>query len=175
MLDYVLVFAPTVEKHINTQIPVILKDKPAYLKGVFNLPGGKLEKNESVLEASVRELYEETGLTTLACRDCQPELMGQIICHENVIYCVKIPVSIRQDLKPRAEETEKVNWYNIDYILEHKSLMPNLRIIIPFCQLGYKDWIIVDEGNFRSKNHSFAVNLGVGFSFTATVEGYSNV
>lgn len=32
-------------------------------KGLFNFVGGKIEKNESGMDAAYRELYEETGIT----------------------------------------------------------------------------------------------------------------
>ncbi len=48
-------------------IAIILKgDKFLLVKdrGVraFSLPGGRIEENETILEAAVREIYEETGL-----------------------------------------------------------------------------------------------------------------
>jgi len=48
---------------------IVLKDGKVLLvkdRGVraFSLPGGKIEKGESTVEAATRELYEETGIET---------------------------------------------------------------------------------------------------------------
>lgn len=46
----------------ESQILMCERKKEPY-KGKLNLVGGKLEKNESEIEAAYRELYEETGIT----------------------------------------------------------------------------------------------------------------
>ncbi|MCS5697336.1 8-oxo-dGTP diphosphatase [Desulfofundulus thermocisternus] len=40
--------------------------KHAPFAGKWNAPGGKVEENENIKEACVREVYEETGLTILS-------------------------------------------------------------------------------------------------------------
>lgn len=36
-------------------------------KDIFGLPGGKIDNNESAMEAAIRETKEETGLTVKSC------------------------------------------------------------------------------------------------------------
>lgn len=40
------------------------KEKAGHLTGVYGLPAGRIEKNESELKAAKRELEEETGIKT---------------------------------------------------------------------------------------------------------------
>lgn len=46
----------------ENKILMCKREKEPY-KGKFNLVGGKLEKNETEMEAAYRELKEETGIT----------------------------------------------------------------------------------------------------------------
>jgi len=49
---------------INNQTEKILlgKRRNGYLAGYFGFPGGRIEKNEKILDCAERELIEETGL-----------------------------------------------------------------------------------------------------------------
>lgn len=44
-----------------SNVALIEKIKPKWQKGFLNGIGGKIENNESALEAMIREFYEETG------------------------------------------------------------------------------------------------------------------
>ncbi len=46
----------------GNRILLIKRTKPAYV-GYWSLPGGKVEKNEHVSDAAVREVLEECGIT----------------------------------------------------------------------------------------------------------------
>lgn len=46
----------------NTVLLVKHKEAAGHLNGVYGIPGGKIEPGETVAEAGVRELREETGL-----------------------------------------------------------------------------------------------------------------
>jgi 8-oxo-dGTP diphosphatase len=56
-IGYVLLIA-----RVKGQVVVIRKNRPAWQAGRINFPGGKIEPNESPLEAAVREMAEETGV-----------------------------------------------------------------------------------------------------------------
>lgn len=57
-LNVIIVYSVTGE-----EILMCLRSKDPY-KGFYNLVGGKVEANETDLEAAYRELEEETGITT---------------------------------------------------------------------------------------------------------------
>lgn len=50
----------------SNHVVLIKKINPAWQKGLFNGVGGKVEANESSVNAMVREFSEETGVTTTA-------------------------------------------------------------------------------------------------------------
>jgi len=149
MTEYVIVYAYTVNSG-NSFIPAILKNKPAYLKGLLNLPGGKLNVGETPVEAAIRELKEETGLDELSVIDgmCpfSSELMGVIKFDDCVIHCVSVP-TIYQDLNQQAGETEPVDWYDVEELLQDSKLIPNLRLVVPLMLCGVKGWEIEDHGD----------------------------
>src|SRR5580692_4451347 len=104
MIEYVLVYAWNINGKVR-RIPLILKDRPDYLKGILNLPGGKIE-DESPTDAAIRELKEETGLDAVGSI-LPGSIMGKIIDIKGayVIYCVRVPV-FHQELSPQKGETE---------------------------------------------------------------------
>ncbi|MGD9604671.1 MAG: NUDIX hydrolase [Bacilli bacterium] len=55
--NVIMVYSPNLD-----QLLFCKRTKNPY-KGLYNLVGGKIEKNESSEEAAYRELFEETGIT----------------------------------------------------------------------------------------------------------------
>jgi 8-oxo-dGTP pyrophosphatase MutT (NUDIX family) len=149
--QYVLIYAPSE----NNTLPMVLKDRPEELKGMLNMPGGKIEEGEVVIEAARRELQEETGLTPRNI----PVLMGRILGSKSEIHVIKIEVH-EEPLRPREDETEVFSWHNRVSVCMHPKLMPNLRLVIPLCVSGATGWTVKDwDGNWRSFTHQVVLSL----------------
>lgn len=155
MIEYVVVYPYAVEG-ANVRLPLVLKNKPDYLEGMLNLPGGKINSGESPTDAAVRELKEEAGLEEIQEYDpmcyCPAEEIGIIQGTQCIIHCVRVPICSRQELNPNLTETEEISWYSFPDLLNLKNLMPNLRLIIPLMEKGVTGWKIADlDGNWWKK------------------------
>jgi 8-oxo-dGTP pyrophosphatase MutT (NUDIX family) len=158
-VDYILVYAKPVmgTNMITDRVLLVLKDRPQWQEGKFNLPGGKIELGETIEEAAVRELKEETGLEPLI--DCIT-VMGKITGSWGTVHCIKMPVCQHNKIIPREGETEIVNWVDWADVRNNPFLMPNLRVVIPLMMQGILNWEIIDEGpSWEEGTHSFSVNV----------------
>lgn len=165
MINYIVSYAFTVDSPLDRKlIPLILKERPEHLKGMLNLPGGKLKDGESPVEGAIRELKEETGLDEV--QEVDPmvyypaEYMGVINGSTCNIHCVKVPVCFGK-LNPGPDEIESVDWYELPQLYNLPNLMPNLRVVIPLMESGVKDWAIRDVmGDWRSsERHTVELTL----------------
>ena len=84
--------------------------------------------------------------------------MGRITGSWGEIFCYKISVSAREELKPGEGESEVISWMRWDEIKNHEILMPNLRVVVPLIRSGLVGWIIKDEGPlWDSDFHEFSI------------------
>jgi len=96
--------------------------------GKWNLPAGRLEHNESVVDAARREIMEETG--------CNVEITG--ICHIiNKVLNDDIFISfifktklIKENIKFNKNEILSVKWFTYDEILSMKDELRSPSLII---------------------------------------------
>lgn len=147
MQEYVLIYCKT----LNDIVPVVLKEKPDFLKGLLNLPGGKVEEGETPVEAAKRELKEELGLEG---EESDFVYCGTIRGNDCNIYCIKYFTQYITLINPRKEEVETFLLENYEDLFTKSNLAPNLRLILPLMKNNYSGWIIKDIENWNFENYN---------------------
>lgn len=163
MTEYVCCFAYQWPAAVPQHFLLIEKAKPAWQKGKFNLPGGKIEEGETPIEAAIRELWEESGIRTgQAYRPwspdspgytVQPEVLGQIVGDDWIVHVVECPY--HQGQTPQSLTNERIIEASLSAALADSRLIPNLRVIIPLCATRSKGWTVQDYGG----SHDFGMCL----------------
>ncbi len=87
--------------------------------GVWDLPKGKLEKNETPENAAVREVEEECGINNLILKNLVCKSYHTYILKNNKIlkrtYWYEMKTNYSGQLTPQTEESiTKVEWKNFD-------------------------------------------------------------
>lgn len=120
MQEYVagLLFNPE-----RTKVVLVKKNRPEWQAGLLNGVGGKVEPNESLLGAMIREFREETGLEITRWRK------GFKLVREEA-YVVQFYTAFSEDFeKVRTMESEEIGIYDVSPL--PTNLIPNLNWIIP--------------------------------------------
>lgn len=127
---------------------LVVKKKYGALKGVWSLPAGFVNAGETVDEAAVREVKEETGI------DCRVEgmigfrsgvLKGGI--SDNMAIFLLLPILENQLIVPELNEVSEVGWKRPSEL----KLDPNASLMIQeiagkVIELGFEEIINRDSG-----------------------------
>ena len=87
--------------------------------GQWNVPAGKLEENETLIECAKREIYEETG--------CEVEITGLLEIINEVVEGVNVIVFlfdtklINENIKVDEKEISNVKWFSYEDILNMRK------------------------------------------------------
>lgn len=119
MRNYVLAFMVNATKN---QILLIKKKRPAFQAGKMNGIGGKIEGDETPVEAIIREVEEETGIKTT---EYEWANFGEMRLPDGgKVHLFK---TFRDDLENALSMTdEEVVVMDIDYNVLKPLVMPNL-------------------------------------------------
>lgn len=164
--DFVVAYC---ERH--NEILIVNKDRPDWMKGRINLPGGKIDPEDAgPLAAAIRELKEESGLDPLLDPSYpeEAEEVGLVLGNGFKIHIVKIEVDYSLPIEPRPGETEIVEWVPWYNLRHNPRLMPNLRVIIPLLLAGVEGWQIRDDGtSWGNPFHNIGVEVPTYQDFTS--------
>ena len=139
-MEYVVVYV------YGPNILLVRKKSPHWQAGKLNLPGGKIEKGVTPIDAAARELLEETGFEGINYRE-----MGKIQGswgRVHVVSCFKH--------SGRLGGCEDAGLFNAS-VLQNETLIPNLKVIIPLCQAGVTGWTILQE---IGSSYDFTIRTG---------------
>lgn len=106
---------------VNDDKILMVKEAKKAFYGQWNYPGGRVNVNEKITVAAIREVYEETG--------CKIKLTGvlpikEVITNKNEDYIIVYFTAnlIEEDIKFDAQEILDVKWIPIS---ELKQLKPS--------------------------------------------------
>jgi mutator protein MutT len=105
-----LIATPDLSKYLIT------RRKSGLYQGMWCLPGGHIHRGETMREAVIREVKEETGL------DFDPQLFSCFdeIIPEHDIHTITIVFdgSVNGTITPQADEVAEIGWYSLGEIQE---------------------------------------------------------
>lgn len=82
-------------------------------------PGGKMEEGETLIEAAVREVEEETQVIVK-----DPQWFAYYIVHDTVPFCKAVFTAVVEEIPPFTGDFETVErlWLTEDELLQHQNL-----------------------------------------------------
>ena len=96
---------------------VVIRYKNGDNKDYYDIPGGKIEENESSKEASIREFKEETGINIF-----NPIKVGHVIVeYPNRIFDFDVYKVTDYEGTPQEFEENNSMWINITDLLENEK------------------------------------------------------
>lgn len=131
---------------VNDNKVLLIKREKSYYKGLWSLPGGKIEKEEHISNAAIREIEEETGITSefishLGCVSEHLIVDGKIDQHFLLHVCHLMPKTTKILETPKTYEG-KVEWFDLGKLEEMKPA------IIPSDYLMIKKMLFEKEKNY---------------------------
>ena len=108
----------------NNKVALILKNRPKWQAGNYNGIGGKIEKNETPIQAMVREFNEETGVKT---KESEWTNAINIYCSNNSFIYFFFSFGDLNKLKTTTDE--KIEIFEINNL--PINMIENLKWIIP--------------------------------------------
>ncbi len=110
---------------INDNDVIATKYKTEKNKDYYDIPGGKIEINESSVDASVREFQEETGIDIL-----NQKYKGNVIIeYPNMIFDFDIYIVDKFVGEPKEFDENYSMWINIDRLFNETKKFPSIEII----------------------------------------------
>ena len=115
----------------NDKILMLLRYNPPN-EGLWNGVGGRIENDETALQACLREAYEETGLTLPTARFggllnwCSPDIHGVL-----ALYTAPAPSEIIQEC-----DEGKLQWKQQEWVFSSNEVVNNIHVVGPLLISG---------------------------------------
>ena len=110
---------------INDNKVIVIKYKTNKNMNYYDIPGGKVEENESAIDASIREFKEETGIEVI-----NQKYKGNVIIeYPNMVF--DFDIYLVNDYKGNPQEFDEnySMWINIEDLLSENKKFPSVEII----------------------------------------------
>jgi 8-oxo-dGTP diphosphatase len=126
------------------EVVMVLKDRPEWQAGLYNFPGGKVEKDEEPDDCMPREFKEECGLET---RPIDWHLVGELEGDDYVLYVYTTVTSIEG---ARTMESEMVTRMGVEAL--PRNVVGNIPWLLAY---ALDHWTGGPGGNVRMGTFSY--------------------
>ena len=118
------------------KILLSLRQNTPFFSGHYGLLGGKIEENESITHALIRELYEEIGITVIKNNLNFVHCLSFINENGTAITAFVFKVAVWQGsiINREPDKITELQWYALDAL--PKNVIPRHRHIIDMVQRG---------------------------------------
>lgn len=129
--------------HVLEQVVLIWKNKPAWQAGKLNGVGGKIEDDETPLDAMRREFREETGID-----HTDWEYLIELSGDDWRVHFLCAKGKADEFEYAQTMETEEVAKIDVDTLDQYEHI-PNLRWLVPMAKykLNYPEEIMAIKTN----------------------------
>jgi len=156
-MNYVSIFARPVNTNDLNTVLMCYRLKDDFQKGRFNLVGGKIESGESIIDAAIRELKEETGLSPAI--PGHEKIMGKSVGLWGQLHFVRITVPYINLTPAPKENNQYVSWVDWEDIINSGLILPDLKIILPLISQGISGWTVETEIPEKTKFHKLSITI----------------
>ncbi len=104
---------------------VVTKYNTKINQNFYDIPGGKIEENETSEQASIREFKEETGIIIIE----QKYIGHAVIEYPEKIFDFDIYLVNKYEGVPQNFEENDSMWINIDELLSQNKKIPSIEIV----------------------------------------------
>lgn len=148
MKEYVICYAHRLPLYQMQEIALIERKKDDWQIGKLNLPGGSIEPGEAPEVAAHRELKEETGIDSSLLDIKVIGLISGPGWKVHVCYCPYQPWKNGAAQEPQSlcGVEGKIVTMRVSELINDPRLIPNLKLIIPFCLAKVTGWEIREDG-----------------------------
>jgi len=141
----------------HNQLLVVHKTRGPY-KNRYDLPGGTIEPNESIIQAIYREFQEETGLVINVDKNIGTSEfivrynIGDKTHIQHIAIFLQVSIEVTSDLSIISDDTAGSEWMNIEELtLENSSplVMAAKEYIrtnhLEWISMTFEDWVVKQE------------------------------
>ena len=127
--DLILLDKKSIRKAVRTYLirdnkVLVIQYKQKYV-GYYNIPGGKIENNESSEQASIREFKEETGIDII-----KQHYVGKCVLEfSDRIFDFDVYYVDEYDGKPLDFFDNKTLWVDLEKIQKESKILASIRMI----------------------------------------------
>ena len=117
----------------NQQFVLLIKRKHPPFEGMWALPGGFLDMDETLEAAALRELQEETGITGIELKQFYTFSKVDRDPRHRTITTVFIGYTDKNTVEPEAgDDAAKVQWFSTDELppmaFDHEEVMEMVKM-----------------------------------------------